>query len=74
METIKDSSKENKEKAEKIIQEFDAIKQPYVMIAAISEIIKRHGLEIEKYYSDNMFYEIIQKKWLKKISTILKKT
>ena len=68
LETIKDSSKENKEKAEKIIQEFDAIKQPYVMIAAISEIIKRHGLEIEKYYSDNMFYEIIQKKWLKKIA------
>lgn len=68
LEIIKDTSKEEKEKAEKIIQEFDAIKQPYVMIAAISEIIKRHNLDIEKYCLDKMFYEIIQKKWLKKIA------
>lgn len=57
-----------KDKAEKTINMFDAIKQPYVIIAIVSEILKRADIDLTKYYQEKILYNVIQKNWLKNIS------
>lgn len=71
LQILRDSSCLEKDKAEKIMQEFDAIKQPYVIIAVISCILSRANIKIEKYYKDFALYETIQQHWLKKIANII---
>ena len=71
LDTLLNQNNEEKEKAERIMAEFDAIKQPYVMIAIISEILKRYDFDMDKYKSDHLLYEIIQKEWLGNIANIV---
>lgn len=71
IETLKNRNtiaSNEKERAEKTLNSFDAIRQPYVMIAIISEILKRANIDLTKYYREKILYNTIQKNWLKEIS------
>ena len=71
IETLMNKNKldENaRERAEKTLNSFDAIKQPYVIIAIVSEILGRAKIDLTKYYHQKILYSVIQKQWLREIS------